>query len=182
MPTRTPARAIQATQRLPGMPTSRRAGLEKASRVRERDLQTQILKLLHARGVVAWPMNREAGVRRALGNARTTARIGGPGFADIVGILPIRVVRRQIGMMGTNDELVNGRFLAIECKAPKARTAKRRALAQAAFGATVTQAGGLYLRIDPKGTTTACEQVCAAFGWPYGPMTALGVGRRREAR
>jgi len=137
MPTRTPARAIQATQRLPGMPTSRRAGLEKASRVRERDLQTQILKLLHARGVVAWPMNREAGVRRALGNARTTARIGGPGFADIVGILPIRVVRRQIGMMGTNDELVNGRFLAIECKAPKARTAKRRALAQAAFGATV---------------------------------------------
>jgi hypothetical protein len=134
-------------------------------RRREQDIQREVLKLLHARGVAAWPMNRESGVRRALGNERIAARIGGPGFADIIGILPIRVVRRQIGTMGTNDDLLNGRFFALELKAPKARTEKRRALAQAAFGAVVTRAGGIYLRIDPKAAATACEQICAAFGW-----------------
>ena len=150
---------------------------------READIQREVLRLLRARGVACWPMNREAGVRRALGNERTTARIGGPGFADIVGIVPWCPTHDKPVFEGLGARcVIVGRFFALELKAPQARTAKRRALAQAAFGATVTQAGGLYLRIDPKGTTTACEQVCAAFGWPYGPMTALGVGRRLKAR
>jgi hypothetical protein len=145
-----------------------------APRLREADIQVEVLRLLRARGVACWPMNREAGVRRALGNERTTARIGGPGFADIVGVIATQIVAGEPTCKIRN--CINhapifyprGTFLAIECKAPKARTAKRRALAQAAFGRTVTAAGGLYLRIDPLAKESACEQIAAAFGWRVG--------------
>jgi len=143
-------------------------------RRREADIQREVLRLLRARGIACWPMNREAGVRRALGNERTTARIGGPGFADIIGVMPVQIVAGEPSCK--IPSCINhapifyprGTFLAIELKAPKARTAKRRALAQAAFGATVTQAGGLYLRIDPLAKESACVQVCNAFGWKVG--------------
>lgn len=146
-------------------------------RRRESEITQEVLRLLRARGVPAWPILRESGVRRALGNERIASRIGGPGFADIVGIVPTQIVAGNptCGISSCMNHapifIARGTFIALELKAPKARTAKRRALAQAAFGATVTQAGGIYLRIDPKATATACEQVCAAFGWRVeGPM------------
>jgi hypothetical protein len=126
------------------------------ARRRESDIQGEILRLLRARGMPAWPMNREAGVRRALGNQRIAAKVGGQGFADIVAI------RRLYGPSGG---VVVGQFVAIEVKAPGSRTARTRQLTQAAFGDTVAKAGGLYLRIDPRSPRTACEQVCDALGW-----------------
>lgn len=126
----------------------------------ERAVQAAILALLHARGVPAWPTNREAGVRRALGNARITARIGGPGFADIVGIVPAPTAR------------LVGQFVAIEVKAPGARTSRARAGAQRAFGFVVTDAGGLYIAINPASALTGPEQVCQALGWAWGAERA----------
>lgn len=129
----------------------------------ERDVQAAILELLHARGVPAWPMNRESGVRRKLDNAYIAAKVGGPGFADIIGILP---AGREmfVGRIG--------RFLAIEAKAPGARTSRARAGAQRAFGFVVTDAGGLYIAIDPQSALTGPEQVCQALGWTWGAERA----------
>jgi hypothetical protein len=89
----------------------------KAPKRRERDIQSAILALLHARGVVAWKAG--AGAFRV---GDRYVKMGHRGVADIIGVLPPA-----------------GRLLAVEVK----RSGATPTGEQHAFLFSVRQAGGL---------------------------------------
>lgn len=94
--------------------------------MKESQLQREVRLALSAEGVVAWRNNigtaeywnvhKEDADHVAYG-------VGGPGGSDLLGI-------------------VGGRFVALELKAPGARTKPARAVLQAQFRALVQSAGG----------------------------------------
>ncbi len=80
-----------------------------------------VLEYLHVRRIFAWRNNTGAAVARAPNGRNRLIRYGKVGSADILGVLD------------------DGRFLAIECKAPGGRLTAP----QADFIASVNARGGL---------------------------------------
>ena len=93
---------------------------------RERDVQTEILRLLHAHRIPAWKVG--SGAFRVGGRY---VRMGQKGMADIIGLVPVDLP--AVGAFG--------RFLAIEVKV-KGRDIT---LEQLAFLDVVRRAGGIGL-------------------------------------
>jgi hypothetical protein len=113
---------------------------------RERELQAAILALLHVRGVVCWKAGSGAfRVPTADGRARYV-KMGHPGVADIIGILP---------WTDHGHRPLVGRFLAIEVKRP----GQDATPAQAAFLASVREAGGLAF------VAHSVDEVATGLGW-----------------
>jgi hypothetical protein len=97
-----------------------RTGALPTPRRKERDLTNAILALLRVHGIAAWRTG--VGAYRASYQGRERfVRLGTPGMADIVGILP------------------GGQALFVEVKSPTGRVRPE----QLAFLQTVTRAGGI---------------------------------------
>lgn len=115
-----------------------------APRRRERDIQREILRLLHAHGVMAFGMNREhAGYRRA-------SHIGVKGLPDIMGWVPVWAMAR---MQATN--VVGACPLFIEVKRPGGKLRP----AQEAFLAMARKDGCVAFKADSP------AQVAKELGW-----------------
>jgi len=89
---------------------------------RERVIQAEILRLLHAHGVVAFGMNRErAGYRRA-------SHIGVKGLPDIMGWVPVWAIART---QATNVAGACPLFIEVKRPGGKLRPAQETFLAMA---------------------------------------------------
>ncbi len=105
---------------------------------REREIQTAVLALLHARGVLAWKAGSGAFRVTDTHGRERYVKIGHSGVADIIGLMP-----------------PSGRMVACEIKRP----GKAATLEQANFLASVRQAGGIAF------VATCCEDVAREMGW-----------------
>lgn len=127
-----------------------------APKRRERDIQREILRLLHARGVVAWKAG--SGAFRV---GDRYVRMGHKGVADIIGVVstPIVVDAGLCGVGGCLNHvrrfLPRGGFLAIEVKRPGMGTTPE----QSAFLRSVRAVGGIAF------VARSCEDVCRELGW-----------------
>jgi hypothetical protein len=124
-----------------------------ASRRREREIQTQILALLHARGVVCWKAGSGGFRVTDTAGRERYVKMGHTGVADIIGVIPWCKLFDKAADSPHADSL--GRFLAVEVKQP----GKDATPEQANFLASVRQAGGLAF------VAHSCEEVAKALGW-----------------
>jgi hypothetical protein len=87
--------------------------------------------------LAAWRIPHFRNNSGVLPGAQRPIRFGAVGWPDLIGVLP------------------GGRFLGIECKAPKCRytgkAAGRQTAEQKAIGAAIDRAGGLYLIVEDAG-------------------------------
>lgn len=120
-----------------------------APKRKEREIQTQILALLHARGVVCWKAG-SGGFRVTDTSGRERyVKMGHTGVADIIGLT-------STGLHAADGRLVAaGTFIACEVKRPGEDATPE----QANFLASVRQAGGLAF------VAHSCEEVAKELGW-----------------
>lgn len=112
---------------------------------RESDIQREILRLLGARGIVAWRMNSRVFMVPGRGGKERPMRVGAKGMADILAIVPHRV----------GDGRVVGQACFIEVKRPGAALSAY----QRAFRDVVTRAHGVAF------VATSAEDVAREL-WP----------------
>lgn len=122
---------------------------------REKDIQAEILKLLHARGVVCWKAG-SGGFRVTDTHGRERyVKMGHTGVADIIGVLPWCTTDRMPSKTLCASTCGVGRFIAVEVKVP----GKDATPEQASFLASVRAAGGLAF------VAHSCDEVAKALGW-----------------
>lgn len=127
---------------------------------KENQVQKSIVYLLNLAGAKVWRNNTRTFMVPGVGGKPRPMFFGEPGSGDVFAILP-----------------PDGHFLAVECKAPKSKTAKEQRERQERWAAAVRAVGGTYILAK---STIEVERFLKSRGLLAGFADSIGDGPKVE--